>query len=103
MDALTLIGLEQLAETDGHIMVLQEGIALEIILKTAEVHIGGTAGGKIVITHQYLTVQEPCLVKEHFDSRLSHFPQKAATCPVHKAGITIHRHHHTHIYTALLS
>ena len=66
MGALLLVGLEDVAKTDGGVGIVHEGIDLEIVLEATEINVGGAYGGDEVVDDHGLGMKEAWLVEEDF-------------------------------------
>ena len=70
-----------------HFLIIEEGIRLEIILKTTEIHICAAHGTEIVIAHQQLAVIESTRIEINLHTSLYRLHQIRTRSPLHHPGI----------------
>ena len=70
-----------------HFLIIEEGIRLEIILETAEIHIRAAHGTEVVIAHQQLAVIESTRIEINLHASLYRLHQIRTRSPLHHPGI----------------
>lgn len=71
---LLLVLGEDLFESQGHIPVIKEGAALEVVLKAPEIDIQRATGDEGVIAYYHLAMIEAGLIEEQLSRQLPPFP-----------------------------
>lgn len=70
-----------------HFLIIEEGIRLEIILETPEIHIRAAHGTEVVIAHQQLAVIESTRIEIDLHASLYRLHQIRTRSPLHHPGI----------------
>ena len=84
---------ENLFETQSGFTVVDEGVRLEIVLKTAEVHVGRTAGTHYIIANEKLGMKKSRTVEVYLYASLDGLedirPARPARAAIRIADITV--------------
>ena len=73
IDAASLIAHVNVLDAERCLAVVEEYVGLEVVLKAAEVDVGGAACGYLIVGNKQLAVVESLLIKPHFDACLQRF------------------------------
>ena len=79
-------------------LIVEEGVGLEVVLKRAEVDVGGAAGAHGVVADHCFGVEKAAFVEQHLDACLHGLAQVAAAGPLHEEGVAASRHHDAHVH-----
>ena len=100
---VTLVVEEDVAHAQGHLLIVEERVCLEIVLERAEIDVRRAASAYLVVADHQLRVEETCLIERHLYACLLCLAEVGATGPLGDAGVALARCEQSHVDTCLRS